>query len=368
MGKGRVANVRMQLTPVALAIALGACDGNPAPGDAGPEVDAGSDAGRTDAGHTPGCQGPPGLYADDACEIVDIGVRPYRPRYALWSDGADKERYVYLPSGTRIDTSDPDDWVFPVGTRIYKTFAHEGVRLETRLLEKTSEGEGPGAWSMRTYAWNAAQDRVTDVTDAGEDVRTDVLGTEHDIPSGSECTDCHSGARDVVNSFSAIQLNHIAAGFSLETLSLEGWLTAPIALSDAEIPGSEIEAAALGYLHANCGNCHRADAAGECMAQSSRARQACSSGLHMWVDVGLDSVEQTATHQTGIGQPHTFFFEDTTPCRIVAGSPEESSVVFRVSSTDPFDRMPPLGTERVHAEGVTILEAWIAGMPPGTCP
>ena len=47
--------------------------------------------------------------------------RPRRlisPRYPLWSDGAEKQRYLSLPPGTQIDTSNMDDWKFPVGTRV----------------------------------------------------------------------------------------------------------------------------------------------------------------------------------------------------------------------------------------------------------
>ena len=49
--------------------------------------------------------------------------QPYTPNFALWSDGAAKERWLSLPAGTEIDTSDPDDWRFPDGTRAWKQFA-----------------------------------------------------------------------------------------------------------------------------------------------------------------------------------------------------------------------------------------------------
>ena len=67
---------------------------------AGPGTDAGTDAGH-DAGPA-GCVGPPGLYAEGSCAELAAGVRPFHPRFALWSDGTDKERFVYLPPGTRI--------------------------------------------------------------------------------------------------------------------------------------------------------------------------------------------------------------------------------------------------------------------------
>ena len=84
-------DARAELRLLALSvIALGACDRGPAP-DGGPvEVDGGSDAGplEADAGPDasgPGdCQGPPGLYMVGSCDMLAVGVRAYRPRYALW--------------------------------------------------------------------------------------------------------------------------------------------------------------------------------------------------------------------------------------------------------------------------------------------
>src|SRR5688572_6099930 len=51
-----------------------------------------------------------GLYADFAARTLAPGVIRFRPRYELWSDGATKERYLWLPPGTKIDTRDMDAW------------------------------------------------------------------------------------------------------------------------------------------------------------------------------------------------------------------------------------------------------------------
>ena len=56
-----------------------------------------------------------GLYLNrDASQIAD-DVMPYTPGVTLWSDGAEKARYLYLPPSTTIDTTDMDGWSFPVG-------------------------------------------------------------------------------------------------------------------------------------------------------------------------------------------------------------------------------------------------------------
>src|SRR5690349_12770363 len=56
-----------------------------------------------------------GLYRDIASKELRPDLHPYEPRYALWSDGADKKRWLYLPPSAAIDTADPDHWQFPVG-------------------------------------------------------------------------------------------------------------------------------------------------------------------------------------------------------------------------------------------------------------
>src|SRR5688572_6263661 len=87
--------------------------GRAAPGgNAGsPARDAGSPD-EEDAGSPPSaaCSGPPGLYAADSCKTPAEGVRSYRPLYELWADGAAKERFIYLPPGSSIDTTNPDRW------------------------------------------------------------------------------------------------------------------------------------------------------------------------------------------------------------------------------------------------------------------
>ncbi len=320
--------------------------------DATPMVDAGDDAPIADAGDDTGpdagppCLGPPGLYVTGTCTTLSEGVREYSPRYWLWSDGTDKERYIRLPAGSQIDTSDPNNWVYPRGTQVWKTFLIDGVRLETRLFEKFDDGAGLDAWDMRTFAWNEAQDSVEELTDG----RVDVLGTGHDIPARGACITCHvqTGRQDVLNGFTAIQLNHADAGFSLSELNDSGLLSAPIDLDDANVPGEGVVADALGYMHSNCGPCH--------------GNRAAPAGLSMWVDVGVATPEETATYMTSVGVPSLRIF-DAAVLRVQAGSPEGSVVVTRMSSREVGVQMPQIGTELVHPEGVATVEAWIRSLP-----
>src|SRR3954451_12548637 len=77
-----------------------------------------------------------GLFADPQNERLGPGVVAYRPQFELWSDGASKRRWIFVPEGARIDSTDMDAWLFPPGTKLWKEFTRDGVRVETRLLYK----------------------------------------------------------------------------------------------------------------------------------------------------------------------------------------------------------------------------------------
>src|SRR5688572_23474543 len=75
-------------------------------------------AGLPDLDRGPGTLRETGLYADAAMRAVAATNLPFAPQYPLWTDGAQKRRWIYLPPGTTIDASNPDAWQFPIGTRV----------------------------------------------------------------------------------------------------------------------------------------------------------------------------------------------------------------------------------------------------------
>jgi hypothetical protein len=287
-----------------------------------------------------------GLYQNlTQNEALAAGVVEYRPRFELWSDGADKRRFAWLPQGARIDTSDMDYWLYPVGTRFWKEFRRNGVRVETRLLEKT----GRESWSMMAYAWNAEGTDAAAVPNGA----TDVLGTAHDIPSRVMCTECHDNVVDRVLGFSAVQLSHALGGTALDDLVRADRLTvAPSA--PIEVPGSEAASAALGYLHANCGNCH-----------NPRSGIFSTVQLEFWLGTAsLQTVQATPTYRTTVGVPLQGVppSPDTPALRILPGDPAGSAVHQRMSVREPLTQMPPLGTELPDAVGLSAVATWIAGL------
>ncbi len=282
------------------------------------------------------------------------GVREFQPLYTLWSDAADKRRYVYLPPGTQIDTSDPDHWVVPAGTKLWKSFINNGQLVETRLIERT--GDGPNDFRFATYFWMTAG-----ASDAVKmeyrNLLLNAAGTTHDIPNGMMCEACHGRLRDRALGFSALQLNHDLGGLNLETLLNEARLSDPVPL-DIRVPGEDsMTRDALGYLHANCGNCHN-DSPG-LLVESVPEPQ-----MLLRLSVNDQTVEDTGTYRTAINQLSTASSDLSVDFRILGGNPEDSAVPFRMTLRQIEDQMPPIGTEIVDPDGLDLIESWIQTLPP----
>jgi hypothetical protein len=280
-----------------------------------------------------------GLYRDLARGAIAPDARAYVPAYPLWSDGASKQRWIHLPPGARIDTSDMDAWQFPQGTKFWKEFTSAGVRVETRLFAKV--GPAPGDWAAAAYVWNADQsDAILRPEGA-----SDVLGTSHDVPSASQCLACHGGVQSRILGFSAVQLAAAPPGqLTLDDLVAANLLTVPPARRPT-IPGSADQRAALGYLHANCGHCHNrtrpVSVGPRCYDPRSR--------LDLFLRVNqLDDVADTAPYRTAIN-----FF-------VRPGRPAESPLLIRMSHRHPDGwGMPPLASEQVDGPAVELLGRWI---------
>jgi hypothetical protein len=321
-----------------------------APADAGPDADLTLLSSRS-------------LYTDTSTHTVAADAVEYTPVYTLWADGAAKQRWIQLPAGTQIDTTDMDHWQFPAGTRVWKEFSTpEGRRLETRLVEKLADG----TFFFGAFVWN----------EAGTDAKlalngaSDVLGTLHDVPSKARCLLCHKGEAGRILGFSALQLSKDAAGANdptLESLAAAGLLTVPPPGGiDYRFPGDATAKAALGYLHANCGHCHtpggtaymdtcvqdRNGDLSECMQlQFSTADANAADPLESKV---MKSLLGTVTHSNDFpAMP-----------RLTPHMPGMSAIYVRPSQRGGMAQMPPsFSTEIVDDSGVAAIEAFINSVP-----
>jgi hypothetical protein len=303
-----------------------------------------------------------GLYSDLAHKTIDPRNIHYSPQYPLWSDDAGKMRWIHLPPGATIDAFDPDIWSFPAGTKVWKEFAFNGRRVETRLIQSLGEGR----LAFAAYAWNAGETEARLAPPSG--VKNAVMvrpGIWHDIPGVWDCRACHVGAKEEILGFSALQLSPdrdpgaphaepVSPGMAnLATLIErklirdypEAWDSEPPRIAAATADGR----AALGYMHGNCGNCHQASGALE--ARGLVLRHSVRPGAPSEREI-LAGLERPSHFPIPGAAPGASFF-------LAPGDPARSAIVYRMSTRDPLRQMPPLGTAIADDEALKLITRWI---------
>ena len=301
-----------------------------------------------------------GLYVEGSSTQVDPKNLAFSPQYPLWSDGAGKRRWIYLPPGTAIDASRADAWEFPIGTRLWKEFSL-GRPIETRFIERMPDG----AWRFGAYVWNAEGTDATLAPAEGIAALATPGATRdtYSVPAEPDCRACHEGAAVPVLGFSALQLSsdrdplapHVEArtGLDLSALAARGLIknlqpalvrTPP--RIDAKSPA---ERAALGYLHGNCAHCHNDNGAPApvdlTLAQSVTSSDTSTQRVLRSM---VDARSRFRGHGLGADAP-----------LIAPGRPDASVLMARVRSRNPQTQMPPLGTQQLDTEALALLERWI---------
>jgi uncharacterized repeat protein (TIGR03806 family) len=305
----------------------------------------------------PGGSNPfPNLLSETGCfdpadpTQPDSGLIPYDVNTRLWSDGAEKDRWLALPDGTTIGLMPDGDFDFPIGTVLIKQFSFDGVPFETRLLTRHDDG----GWAGYSYEWlDDLSDAVVLEEGKTKQVTDEVLWT---YPSRDQCMQCHTDAAGFVLGPEVIQLNrdlvYPSTGIEanqLTTLDYIGMFTAGLsddasnlqALAPITTGWEPVARRARSYLHANCSGCHRPDGPAQ-----STADFRFSTKLE---DMNICNV---APGQGDMGVPGA---------QMLAPGDPSSSVISLRMHTLTSDRMPPLGTAIVDAAGVGVIDTWIAG-------
>lgn len=289
-----------------------------------------------------------GFFADAPAQIPGKGVTAYRLNTPLFSDGAEKLRFVYVPAGAKARANGEDLLDLPVGSALIKTFAFEqdGKRrlIETRVLLHRADG-----WLALPYLWN---DEQTEARLAIAGARLDLTtptgeAISYRVPNKNQCKECHGldgavtpigpKARNLSRDWLAamVEAGHLDK-LPQDADQLPVW-------EDRE--SANLTAAARAYLDVNCAHCHRPGAT------------ASNSGLDLrW--------EQQDPHAIGIGKRPVAAGRGAggNLFDIVPGAPEKSIIAYRMSTTEPGVAMPEIGKETVDAEGLAIVRKWIEEM------
>ena len=190
-------------------------------------------------------------------------VTAYSLNTPLFTDYAEKYRFIYLPEGQQAKTNGDGMLEFPVGSALIKSFGYEidgkPRLLETRVLLHRADG-----WLALPYVWNEEQTEAK-LKVAGARIAvnfTDPSGkqrsTSYGVPNKNQCKECHSLSDAVV-----------PIGPKARNLTHDGQLAdfARLGLIDQSpkvayrVPvwgetSAPLNDRARGYLDVNCAHCH----------------------------------------------------------------------------------------------------------------
>jgi uncharacterized repeat protein (TIGR03806 family) len=285
------------------------------------------------------------------------GLVPYGVNVALWSDGAEKRRWMAIPDGTTITIADSGNvghFDFPVGTVMMKEFSLGGKRIETRLFMRHDDGN----WAGYTYEW---LDDESDALLLPSSKVKPVAGQTWTYPARSDCVRCHNEAPGHTLGPELGQLNGDFVYTStnrvsnqLHTLDHIGMFAAPLGMDPSQIVAypdafgaAPVDQRARAYLHANCAICHRPMGPG-----------GGNMDLRFATDFKGVAVCNVDPQRGDLG---------IAGAKLLApGAPDKSIVSVRPHAPPNANRMPPLASSVVDMKGVSVIDDWIRGVT--ACP
>ena len=312
-----------------------------------------------------------GFFAGSPAEQQPAnGTIPYRLNTPLFSDHAEKLRFIRLPAGATVAYNDSAVLDFPVGTAIVKTFyfpadmrhPEKGRRLmETRVLLRESAG-----WKALPYVWNEDQSDalldVAGVTLEASYVDMDGKKRKHPyyVPNMNQCKGCHNYS-EVLRPIgpSARQLSGPLQKGTPGPSQLESWASLglltglpsgenrPAAIVWNEPSSGTLEQRARLWLDINCAHCHNPQG------------PASTSGLFLGVNESDPLRLGIRKSPVAAGRASAGLAHDIEP-----GRPEASILLHRIGSTDPGVMMPELGRSQADPAAVALIREWIRTMQP----
>jgi uncharacterized repeat protein (TIGR03806 family) len=310
-----------------------------------------------------------GIFASLKDLVPNSGIIPYDVISPLWSDGAQKRRWLApLPEET-IQFSAAGEWTFPAGTMFVKHFElpvddanpHLTKRLETRLLVVDGTGNGFGV----TYKWrpdNSDADLLANNFSETLSIKTPtgVRTQTWYYPSRADCLTCHTASAKFVLGVKTRQLNcdYTYPNTGITDNQLRTWnylgLLSP-ELGEDQIPHysrlavlgdtrTTVEERARSYLDANCAHCHRP---GNTLRATFDARYDTPLSAQALINAA------TVSDSLSVVDPRV----------IAPRDPMRSMLLLRMKRSDNY-RMPPLAMSVHDESALGLLQQWIENLPP----
>jgi len=289
------------------------------------------------------------------------GVLPYKITSGLFIDYAKAQTFVWMPKGSKASyVNDHSILDFPNGAVLITTHYFENVlpeknrkMIETRLLIK-KEGE----WVLVNYKWNDKQSEATLTTEGSFvnvtiDDNNETKVVNYKIPSYDECFTCHNKYDEIlpigpkpqnINEDFLFkdgiknQLKKWAEFGYLDTSNVPSEIASVVDWSDESQP---LDLRVRSYLDINCAHCHS------------------DKGYCEYTPMRFSFNDTSDFKNIGVGVEHNFELEEGFSHIVSPGKSKESALLFRLSSTLDEYKMPIMGRNLQHKEGVKLIEQWI---------
>lgn len=301
-------------------------------------------------------------------QIPSLDVLPYRPASSLFTDYAEKKRFVWMPKGSKATFDGTGKvLVLPVGSALIKTFYYNNVLpnnstriIETRIMIKKENG-----WIFAEYIWNAEQtEAFLNLNGSFTSVQWSKNGitqtvSNYRIPSEQECITCHkSNEKSVPIGIKPQNLNFdysynpgtknqllkwIEVGY-LEN-RMPSNINSTVDYTDTSKP---LELRVRSYLDINCASCHQSNS--HCDYRPMRfAFDETTNLANMGVCVNTQDI---ADFPAALGRI-------ISPANI-----NKSMLYYRLNTENESYRMPLLGRSIIHKEGIELIKEWINTLQP----
>jgi len=312
-------------------------------------------------------------------QIPALDVLPFEPASSLFTDYAQKKRFVWIPKGKKA-TYKTDGTVLelPVGSALIKTFYYNKVQpsnttriIETRVMIRKSTG-----WIFANYVWNEDQtEAINDLNGSFTPIewKNDnnvIKSTNYRIPSEEQCIVCHkitqtvNGVDAAINVPIGIKPQNLNTNYNYDTGAknqLTAWIEKGYLENNFSLPTSEnstvdykdasksLDARARSYVDINCAHCHQDNRI--CYYRPMRF-----------------AFNETAGNRTNMGVcVNTADMQGFSPSLgkiVTPGNKNRSMMYYRLNTTNPTYRMPLHGRTVIHDEGIALIEAWINSLAP----
>ncbi len=327
-----------------------------------------------------------GLFQSVKGHVMQSSLVPYSVNSVLWSDGAQKERWLGIPGDKKLKMGGNRGWNLPDETVIVKSFSIEtepGNPASKRWIETRFLTKQKGEWFGYSYEWNDDQSEGHLVGDAGRD-RDFTLQTKAGAqkftwryPSRSECMACHSRAANFVLGITEGQLNKVhhyngvpenqfamfeRLGYFEDAAWIPEVKTLPrplggqrglakshllpktpdkyVSMVDPADKSADLTLRVRSYLHSNCAQCH---------VEAGGGNSAMELAFHTPLEK-MRLINVRPLHDT---------FGIKEALLVAPGHPERSILLQRINHRGK-GTMPPLATRLVDVQAVELIREWIA--------